>query len=200
MESDSIWKPASRLVVYRNTPFGEDAWKAVGTSAGYEGRFHRRGEPLPLYASDSAYAALRELELQTASPLEPQREVLRRVTAVALVAGSRILIADHAETLEATGLTLDRVYDPDDYSACHQLAQYAGKLSGVVAISTQSNAERPQRTVAVLPKHAKRVTALVDYWEGSLNLLKRHFASNRPQPSVKGWIGMPWSVSCMPSS
>jgi hypothetical protein len=171
MEGDSLQVLFSRLVVFRSTPFGMNAWSAVGKPAGYAGRFHRLGEPLPLYASESEQASLRELDLHTELPLEPAREVLRRVTAIAIPAGARVLLADHVDTLEATGLTLEQVYDPSDYKACQLVADYARSLSGSVAVSTQSNADRQQRTLAVLPEHA-RMTALVDYWEGSLNLLR----------------------------
>ncbi len=166
---------SSRLVVFRNTPFGVDAWHAVGEPGPYTGRFHRRGDALPLYTSGSREAALGELLLHTQSPLQPSRGVLRRITAVAVAAGVRILDADHRETLNAVGVTLEQVYDPADYSACHAIADYARTIPGVVAVSTQSNAERNQRTVAILPEHATQVTALVDYWEGSLNLLELFF-------------------------
>ncbi len=184
MEGNSLQVLFSRLVVFRNTPFGVDAWSTVGEPAGYAGRFHRLGEPLPLYASESAQASLRELDLHAEMPLEPAREVLRRVTAVAIPAGARVLLADHVDTLDSTGLTLEQVYDPDDYEACQLVADYAQSLPGTVAISTQSNAERQQRTFAVLPGHA-HMTAPVDYWEGSLNLLRLGLREREPvaQPS-----------------
>ncbi len=166
----------SRLVVFRSTPFGADAWRSVGEAAGYTGRFHGHGEPLPLYTSSSELATLRELELHAASPLEPSREILRRVTAIGLAAGSRLLIADHRDTLAATGFSLGQIYNESDYEACHAVAEYAAGLPGVVGVTTQSNAEREQRTIAILPSQAKRATAMVDYWEGSLNLLRRAFA------------------------
>lgn len=171
MEGDSLQVLFSRLLVFRSTPFGVDAREAVGQAAGYTGRFHRRGEPLPLYASESAQAALKELDLHAEIPLDPAREILRRVTAVAIPAGTRVLLADHVETLDATELTLDQVYDADDYDACHAIAEYARTLGNAVAISTQSNAERRQRTFVLLPEHA-HIAARVDYWEGSLNLLR----------------------------
>jgi len=184
-EDDSLQLLFSRLVVFRSTPFGVDAWSAVGEPAPYTGRFHQRGDALPLYTSDSGQATLRELELHTETPLEPPRDVLRRVTAIAIAAGSRVLVADHADTLEATGLTLEQVYHPTDYEACHALADYARSVPGVVAIGTQSNAERQQRTVVVLPEHAASVTAPVEHWEGSLNLLKLAFGERSAvaQPS-----------------
>ena len=82
-------------------------------------------------------------------------------------------------------MTLAEIYHPTDYGGCHALVEFARTVSGVVAISTQSNADRPQRTIAVLPEHVGRVTALVDYWEGSLNLLNRAFAADEmlAQPS-----------------
>jgi hypothetical protein len=141
---------------------------------------------LPLYAADSQQAALRELELHSDVRLIPEREILRRVSAIALPGGAQVLRGDHVGTLDAAGLTLEEIYHPTDYAACHALAEFARGIPGVVAISTQSNADRVQRTVAVLPEHAPRVTALVDYWEGSLNLLKRAFSTERPlvQPSA----------------
>jgi hypothetical protein len=175
----------TRGVIYRNSPFGVSAWRSVGQPARYTGRFHRRGEPLPLYAADSQLAALRELELHSDLPLVPAREILRRVSAIGIAGGTRILLGDHAETLDATALTLEQLYHPTDYSACHALTEFARSVPGVVAISTQSNADRGQRTIAVLPEHVPQVTALVDYWEGSLNLLNRAFVSSEalPQPS-----------------
>jgi hypothetical protein len=122
---------------------------------------------------------LREHELHTAEPLHPEREVLRRVSALAVAAGTHLLLGDHVATLEATRLTLEEVYHPTDYTACHRLIEFARNIPDVVAVSTQSNADRRQRTVAVLPEHADRVTALVDYWEGSLNLLKQLFVAER---------------------
>jgi len=59
---------------------------------------------------------------------------------------------------------LDQVYDESDYDACNEIADYARTLGGVVGISTQSNAERAERTVAILPGFAAKITALVDYW------------------------------------
>lgn len=177
MGGNSIYVAFDRLIVYRNTPFGTDARDRVGQPARYTGRFHRKGEPLPLYAADSIGAALGEHELHTAEPLAPEREVLRRVAALAIPAGSRILIGDHKATLEEVGLTLDQVYHQTDYSGCHRLIDFARSLPEVVAVSTQSNAERGRRTIAVLPEHVERITAQVDYWEGSLNLLKRAFPS-----------------------
>jgi hypothetical protein len=117
--------------------------------------------------------------------LVPAREILRRVSAIGLAGGVRILVGDHHKTLGAAGLTLEEVYHPTDYSACHALTEFARGVPGVVAVSTQSNADRPQRTIAVLPEHVPRVTALVDYWEGSLNLLNRAFARSETlaQPS-----------------
>lgn len=165
-------------MVFRNTPFGIEAWRRVGQPARYSGRFHRKGDPLPLYAADSREAALREHELHTAEPLQPEREVLRRVSALAIAGGARLLLGDHVATLEATGLTLEEIYHPTDYGGCHRLIEFARSVPKVVAISTQSNADRRQRTIAVLPEHAHRVTALVDYWEGSLNLLKQAIASD----------------------
>jgi hypothetical protein len=156
-----------------DNPVGIDARDRIGQPARYTGRFHRKGEPLPLYAADSFSAALREHELHTAERLQPEREVLRRVSALALASGTHLLLGDHVATLRATGLTLDQVYHSTDYAACHELFEFARSIPGVVAVSTQSNAERHQRTVAVLPEHVHRVTASVDYWEGSLNLLKR---------------------------
>ncbi len=120
-------------------------------------------------------AALQELAIQTESPLQPARAILRRISAVAIAAGPQILIADHSETLEAVGVSLDQVYDESDYEACNAIADYARSLGDVVAISTQSNAERVERTVAILPDYAAQITALVDYWEGSLNLLELCF-------------------------
>lgn len=175
MLEDSLQLASDRLVVYRNTPFGIDAKRRIGEPARYRGRFHRRGEPLPLYAADSYRASLMEHELHTAGPLQPEREVLRRVTALAIAGGTLVLLGDHLATLDATGLTLEQVYHPTDYSACHRLIEFARTIPEVVAVSTQSNADRPQRTLAVLPEHAHRVTAVVDYWEGSLNLLKQAF-------------------------
>jgi hypothetical protein len=172
MDEESLHRPSGRLVVYRNTPFGADACKWTGDPAVYTGRFHRKGEPLPLYASDSYQAALREHELHTEEPLQPAREVLRRVTALAIAGGTQVLLGDHVGTLEATGLTLEQIYDATDYSGCHALVDFAREIPGVVAISTQSNADRRHRTIAILPEHARRVTARIDYWEGSLNLLK----------------------------
>lgn len=176
MHEEPLRLASNRLIVFRNSPFGIDAWSHAGQPARYTGRFHRKGEPLPLYAAGSGEAALRELELHTAEPLQPEREVLRRVSALAIAAGTHLLLGDHVATLEATGLTLEEIYHPTDYSACHELIGFARSIPGVVAVSTQSNADRQQRTVAVLPEHAHRVTALVDYWEGSLNLLKLAFA------------------------
>jgi RES domain len=172
---DPLHVAPGRLIAFRNTPFGVDAWKRTGLPARYTGRFHRKGDPLPLYAADSVKASLREHELHTAEPLQPEREVLRRVTALALAGGTRVLLGDHIATLETTGLTLEQIYHPTDYSACHQLIELARSVPGVVAVSTQSNADRQQRTIAVLPEHVHHVTALVDYWEGSLNLLKQAF-------------------------
>jgi hypothetical protein len=185
MEEPSLRIKPTRGVIYRNTPFGIDAWRAVGEPARQSGRFHRKGDPLPLYAATSQRAALRELELHTDIPLVPARVFLRRVSAIALAGGSRILVGDHLDTLEATGVTLTEIYDPTDYSGCHTLAEFARSVPGVVAITTQSNADRTQRTIAVLPEHVPQVTALVDYWEGSLNLLSRAFAIEKApaQPS-----------------
>lgn len=92
-----------------------------------------------------------------------------------------MLLGDHLATLEATGLTLAQVYHPTDYSACHELISFARGIPEVVAVSTQSNADRPQRTLAVLPEHVHRITALVEYWEGSLNLLKLAFAAEQAE-------------------
>lgn len=97
-----------------------------------------------------------------------------------------MLVGDHVETLEAAGLTLEEIYHPTDYTGCHALAEFARSVPGVVAISTQSNADRSQRTIAVLPEHVPRVTALVDYWEGSLNLLKRAFATDELEAQPSG--------------
>jgi RES domain-containing protein len=179
MDGNSLYVASDRLVVYRNTPFGTDARAHIDQPARYTGRFHRKGEPLPLYAADSIAAALREHELHTAEPLLPEREVLRRISALAIAAGSRMLIGDHKEALEEAGLTLDQVYHPTDYSGCHQLIDFARSIPGVVAVSTQSNAERGQRTIAVLPEHVHRITAVVDHWEGSLNLLKQAFTPEK---------------------
>lgn len=179
MHQHSLHLASDRLVVFRNSPFGIDAWTGIGRAARYTGRFHRKGDPLPLYAADSREAALREHELHTVEPLQPEREVLRRVSALAIAAGTHLLLGDHVATLEATGLTLEEVYHPTDYTACHRLMDFARSIPGVVAVSTQSNADRRQRTIAVLPEHADRVTALVDYWEGSLNLLKQLFAADQ---------------------
>jgi hypothetical protein len=121
--------------------------------------------------------------LHTAEPLQPEREVLRRISALAIAAGTHLLLGDHLATLEATGLTLEEIYHPTDYGACHELISFARSIPGVVAVSTQSNADRQQRTIAVLPEHVHRVTALVDYWEGSLNLLRRAFVSDAIAPS-----------------
>ncbi|HEY5943572.1 MAG TPA: RES domain-containing protein [Solirubrobacterales bacterium] len=159
--------------MFRNTPFGVDAWQRIGEPARYTGRFHGKDDPLPLYAADSYRASLMEHELHTAEPLHPEREVLRRVTALAIASGTHVLLGDHLATLEATGLTLGEVYHPTNYSACHQLIEFARSIPDVVAVSTQSNADRPQRTLAILPEHVHRITGLVDYWEGSLNLLKQ---------------------------
>lgn len=179
MKGGSLSVLSSRAVVFRNTPFGVDAWSAVGEVARYEGRFHRKGEPLPQYAANSQLATIRELELHSQEPLEPSREILRRITAIALAAGSQVLIADHAETLAAAEVTLEQVYDFANYGACHALMDYA-RSQGVVAVETQSNADRGQRTIAILPEKARLVTGLVDYWEGSLNLLRRAFPNERP--------------------
>ncbi len=116
------------------------------------------------------------MELHAASPLEPSREILRRVTAIGLAAGSSLLAADHRDTLAATGFSLGQIYDGSDYEACHAVAEYAASLPGVVGITTQSNGEREQRTIAILSSQADKATAMVDYWEGSLNLLRRAFA------------------------
>ncbi|HEX6154029.1 MAG TPA: hypothetical protein VFZ19_10960 [Solirubrobacterales bacterium] len=179
MHKAALYLASNRLVVFRNSPFGIDAWVGVGLPARYVGRFHRKRDPLPLYVADSGAAALREHELHTAESLQPEREALRRVSALAIAAGTHLLLGDHAATLEATGLTLEEVYHPSDYTACHQLIDFARTIPGVVAVSTQSNADRRQRTIAVLPEHAPRVTALVDYWEGSLNLLKPVLAADK---------------------
>lgn len=179
MHKHGLHLAPDRLVVFRNSPFGVDAWAGIGQPARYTGRFHRVGDSLPLYASDSGEASLGELELHTVEPLRPEREVLRRVSALAIAAGTYLLLGDHVATLEATGLTLEEVYHPTDYTATHQLIDLARSTPGVVAISTQSNADRAQRTIAVLPEHAHQVTALVDYWEGSLNLLKQLFAADK---------------------
>lgn len=176
MDRDPIYVASGRLLVYRNTSFGTDARDRIGRPARYAGRFHRKGDPLPLYAADSVAAALREHELHTEEPLTPEREVLRRVSALALAGGRRILLGDHRMALEEAGLTLEQVYADTDYSGCHRLIDFARSVPGVVAVSTQSNADRRNRTIAILPEHAHRVTALVDYWEGSLNLLKQAFA------------------------
>ncbi len=175
-QGESLQLIHSRLEVFRNTPFGIDAWSSVGEPARYTGRFHRKGDPLPLYASSSGFAALRELELHTEEPLEPSRDVLRRITAVGIAAGPQILIADHEDTLSAVGVTLDDIYDSSRYDACHAVTEYARSVPNTVAISTQSNAARTRRTVAILPEHADRITGLVDYWEGSLNLLQALFS------------------------
>jgi len=166
-------------VVFRNTPFGTDAMRHVGQPSRYTGRFHLKRDPLPLYTASSYEAALREHELHAVEPLRPEREVLRRVSALAIAAGTRLLLGDHVATLEATGLSLEEVYHPTDYSGCHKLIDYARAIPGVVAVSTQSNADRQQRTIAVLPEHARRALALVDYWEGSLNLLKQGLLPRR---------------------
>lgn len=179
MLEDSLHLATGRLVVFRNTPFGIDARDRIGEPARYTGRFHRKGEPLPLYAADSFSASLREHELHTAEPLHPEREVLRRVSALALASGTHLLLGDHVATLKATGLTLDEVYHSTEYAACHELIKFARSISGVVAVSTQSNADRQQRTIAVLPEHVHLVTAVVDYWEGSLNLLKQAIATQQ---------------------
>jgi RES domain len=179
MDREHIYDAVDRLVVYRNTSFGTDAWDQIGEPARYTGRFHRKGEPLPLYAADSLAAALKEHDLHTVEPLAPEREILRRVSALAIAGGSQVLVGDHLTALEEAGLTLDRVYHPTDYSGCHDLIDFARSIPGVVAVSTQSNADRRQRTIAILPEHVRRVTALVDYWEGSLNLLKKAFVFER---------------------
>ncbi len=175
MHGDSIYVATDRLLVYRNTAFGTGALEWVGQPARYTGRFHRKGEPLPLYAADSMTAALREHELHTVESIKPEREILRRVSALAIAGGSRILVGDHLAALEEAGLTLDQVYHPTNYSGCHQLIDFARSIPGVVAVSTQSNAAPRYRTIAVLPEHARRTTALVNYWEGSLNLLRAAF-------------------------
>jgi RES domain len=175
MDRDTTYVASKRLVVYRNTSFGTDAREPIGQPARYTGRFHRKGDPLPLYAADSVAAALGEHGLHTAEPLAPEREILRRISALAIAGGSRILIGDHRVALEEAGLTLDQVYHPTDYSGCHQLIDFARSIPEVVGVWTQSNAERRQRTIAVLPEHVHRITAEVDYWEGSLNLLKQAF-------------------------
>jgi hypothetical protein len=108
MQDSPIHVLFSPLVVFRSTPFGVDAWRSAGEAAGYTGRFHGLGQPLPLYTSSSELATLRELELHASSPLEPSREILRRVTAIALAAGSRLLAADHRDTLAATGSASSR--------------------------------------------------------------------------------------------
>jgi hypothetical protein len=84
--------------------------------------------------------------------------------------------ADHRDTLAATGFSLGQIYDETNYEACHAIAEYASGLPGIVGITTQSNAEREQRTIVVLPSHAKTATAMVDHWEGSLDLLRRAFS------------------------
>lgn len=139
---------------------------------------HWKGEPLPLYAADTRVAALRELELHSEKPLHPEREVLRRVSALGIAGGAYLLQGDHIATLKAADLTLEEVYDPIDYSGCHALIEFAKTIPGVVAVSTQSNADRQRRTIAILPEHAKRIAAVVDYWEGSLNLLKEAFSTD----------------------
>jgi hypothetical protein len=50
----------------------------------------------------------------------------------------------------------------------------------VAAIETQSNVDRGQRTIAILPEKAPFVTGLVDYWEGSLHLLRLAFGGEEP--------------------
>lgn len=179
MEIDSSFKVRPRLVAFRSTPFDVDAWRGVGEPARCQGRFHRKGEPLPQYASDSADATLRELELHTDSPLEPAREIFRRITAVGLAAGATVLAADDAATLDAVGLSLEQVYHPTDYGACQAITDYAKGIPGVAAISTQSNADRVRRTFAILPESAARLTAEVERWEGSLNLLRLAFVHGR---------------------
>lgn len=100
----------------------------------------------------------------------------RRITTIAIAAGSRILHADHQDTLAATGLTLAAIYSSTDYGACHALVDYAKRRGDVAAIVTLSNGGRSNhKTVAVLPEHIARVTAMVDCWEGSLNLLEDGF-------------------------
>jgi hypothetical protein len=183
MEIDSSFRVRPRLVVFRSTPFDVDAWRGVGEPARCQGRFHRKGEPLPQYASDSAGATLRELQLHTDSPLEPAREIFRRISAVGLAAGARILAADDAATLGVIGLSLEQVYHPTDYGACQAIADYAKSIPKVAAISTQSNADRLRRTFAILPESSAQLTAEVERWEGSLNLLRLAFDRGRDQPS-----------------
>jgi hypothetical protein len=52
----------------------------------------------------------------------------------------------------------------------------------VAAISTQSNADRLRRTFAILPESSARLTAEVDRWEGSLNLLRLAFNRESRSP------------------
>jgi hypothetical protein len=181
MPINSSFRVRARLVIFRSTPFDVDAWRGVGEPARCEGRFHRKGEPLLQYASDSAGATLREFQLHADSPLEPAREIFRRITAVGLAAGAKILTADDAATLDAIGLNLEQVYHPTDYEACQAIADYAKSLPEVAAISTQSNADRSRRTFAILPESSARLTAEVDRWEGSLNLFQLAFSRESPR-------------------
>jgi RES domain-containing protein len=147
---------AIELVAYRATFPSRDALD-LPPSARSAMRYHRRGEPVPLYAALDPDTPLREFERHANVPLDGGN--LRRTWL--RFAGTLLDVGDPAVRL-AAGVSTEALVLDDDYRACYRLMDYARARAD--ALLVPSVAVAGARCLVVW-RHAVPHTVTVLGWE-----------------------------------
>jgi hypothetical protein len=131
---------------WRNTLRGRQA-KLLAAVATYDGRGHRRGEPVPLYGANPRLAA--DDEFLHAHPLYSGLKIrsTRLTGRLLMVDGTQDAVADVLET------TVEQLSDPNDQSVCQRVAaELFGQ--GVHVLQILSSRARSRGSVLIVERSA----------------------------------------------
>jgi len=142
---------------HRHTPERLGPLEALGVPAPNEGRYHRLGEPRPLYASTTRAAAWKECARRLARPL--LRLGGHRMSTL-LIREAPLLDLNDLHVLEELRVTRQDLLNDEDLMLTQRLAQWARDegLAGVIAPSAADPEDPAAATIVIFADHLDRVS------------------------------------------
>lgn len=141
---------------HRHTPERIGPLESLGVPAPNEGRYHRLGEPRPLYASTTRRAAWKESARRLAGPV---LRVVRHRMSTLSIRDAPLLDLTDSQVLDTFNLTrVDLV--GDELKPTQQVADLARNegLAGLIAPSAADPDDPLAATIVVFPDHLDHVS------------------------------------------
>lgn len=136
----------SDIAIWRNTPASVSA-KTTSANADYDGRGHRRGEPVPLYGADPQQAA--DDEFLHAHPVYADVEI----RSTKLTGSLFVVDASQDAIAAALGSTPGQLSDPNDRSICQRITSELF-AAGVQALRLPSARANSSGSIVIVERSA----------------------------------------------